>query len=279
MNTRKRIVAATAAVLSLGLLAGCGGNETATPEPAVTVPGTATPEPTEDPTEDPATPPTDGALEFPEENLEFDRSVALADVEFTPGPARADGGIPIGIGGVAGANLPSDVPELTVYLDYRCGACYWFENINLDLLTGFVNDGTAQLVVHPVGMLGWDSGRVAAASAWVAANAPEQFFAFHVALFEETFGDNPMGVDAASLAAIARGVGVPDAVAAGIASGESFATYGQWAFSSASSFLTTPGLENADDQRGTPTIAINGVRWDGNWQSPEALAAAINAAG
>jgi protein-disulfide isomerase len=280
MFTRKHLSAVAALALGLGLLAGCAGDDEAQPVPTVTVTvtETATPEPTPEP--DPTEGPGDPVLAFPEEDLQFDQSIPLADVEFTPAPAREDGGIPIGIGGIAGVNLTSGVPEIAIYLDYRCPACYWFEHFNLDLLTEFVTNGNALVVVHPVGMLGWESARVAAASAWVAANSPEYFFDYHVALFELRFDEtNPMGDDAASLAQIARIVGVPDVVAAGIASGEAFATYGQWAVSNATSFLTTPGLENADGGRGTPTIAINGERWDGNWQDPAALAAAVEAAG
>ncbi|MCL1900699.1 MAG: thioredoxin domain-containing protein [Promicromonosporaceae bacterium] len=212
----------------------------------------------------------------------LDASIRLADVADVPTSARADGGILVGPGGTAAAVPVAGVPELGVYLDYLCPACYQFEASQLENLVNFMDHGTANVVLYPMGMLGADSARLAAAAAWVADNAPEHFFAYHVALFENVIGGQTPRNDNAGLAAIAEGVGVPADVAEGIRTGESFYRFGQWAASSAQHFVTIEGFENpANGQRGTPTIAIDGVRWWGDWPNsatalPNAIAEATS---
>jgi protein-disulfide isomerase len=146
---------------------------------------------------------------------------------------------------------------------------------NLENMRTFMDDGTANVVLYPVAIVRptEDSVRIAAASAWVASRAPALWFDFHLAIFESSFGG--AGNSNANLADAAVGVGVPGGIADGIRNGDANRMYAQWVTSASQAFLTRDGLANDEGQRATPTVAIDGVRWFGDWTSPAGLATAV----
>jgi protein-disulfide isomerase len=204
----------------------------------------------------------------------IDSDLPLAQVTDVPSTARPDGGILLGPGGVAGGAAVPGVPELGIYLDYRCSFCNSFELANLENMRSFMDDGIANVVLYPVGILGPNSVRIAAASAFVASNAPQQWFDYHLAIFEIGFADTP-AFGNADLADAAIAVGVPSTLAEAIRNGDAYRTYAQWVTSASQAFLTADGLENANGGRGTPTVTLDGVRQDANWFDPEVLPAII----
>ncbi|MCL2595866.1 MAG: disulfide bond formation protein DsbA [Promicromonosporaceae bacterium] len=188
--------------------------------------------------------------------------------------ARDDFGIVVGPGGVAGGAEVPGVPEVGVYLDYTCGFCYRLEMVTLDTFTDHFNNGTANIVMYPVSILGADSARIAAASVWVAEHAPERWFNYHVAIFVALHSDG-RGISNSVLAEVALEEGVPDNVAAGIRNGTAAATFTPWVDAATQAFVNNPAV----GQPATPAIMLNGVQWSGDWLTEGILAQAILDAG
>ncbi|GAB2467617.1 DsbA family protein [Xylanimonas ulmi] len=208
--------------------------------------------------------------------------IALSEVQNVPSAARADGGIPVAADRSAGGAPTDGVPEVGIYFDYMCPICGQFEDLNKDTLEGFLADGTANVVMFPVSILDRVSQgtaystRAASAAAWVADQAPANFLDFHEALFANEPEEQTAGHTDAEIADLARGAGVPDLVADAIASGEARRTFGQWVFSATNAATANSALVNPQSGGfGTPTITIDGERWDGNWTDPTALPQAV----
>jgi protein-disulfide isomerase len=208
--------------------------------------------------------------------------IPLSEVTNVPATARDDGGILISQGGVAGGTENADVPTVGIYFDYMCPICGQFEDVNVDALQGFVEDGTANVVLYPVSILDRVSQgtafstRAASAMAWVADRAPAQALAFHKIMFANEPEENTAGHTDAEIADLARQAGVPDATADGIASGEARTTFGQWVYSATNAATDNATLANPDSGGfGTPTITLNGERWAGNWTVAGTLEQAV----
>jgi len=197
-----------------------------------------------------------------------------------PATARADGGIVVGPGGVAGGPEIAGVPEFAVYLDYTCGFCNEFEVLYVDMMRQMADEGTANIVMHPVGIMSDDARRIATASVWVADRSPANWFDYHVAIFEALFIDQ-RGASNDLLATVAQEVGVSADVADGIRTGEAHSTFLPWVQQVTQAFLHNEALANPQTgTTGTPTMTINGERFAGNWLNDHAaLPAAIAAAG
>jgi len=204
--------------------------------------------------------------------------VPLADVATAPAGVTDDGGIPLGADGAVGGTATDGVPTVAVYVDYMCPYCGQFEIVNQAGLEEMITGGTANVVVHPISLLdrvsqGTEfSTRAATASAWVADRAPEQWQAFHQALFANQPVENTPGLSDEELAQQAKDAGVPADVADAIASGEARRTFGQWVHSASRHALDEAGVQ------GTPAVMIDGEPWTGDWTDPAALPQAVAAA-
>jgi protein-disulfide isomerase len=211
--------------------------------------------------------------------LQEGQKSSMEKVDNVPATATYDDGtgIPIGAGGVAGTTNEG-ATELGTYIDFLCPHCAEFETANGEDLRTMVDDGDATLVIHPVAIVDPSNGglsvRGATAFAWVAENAPEQAFDYQDVLFE----NQPSGgtLSDQQLADLAETVGVPADVAAGIADGTAHETYGAWVEAATEHVLADESLKNPENGGfGTPTVTLDGERWDGNWSTPGDLLAAV----
>lgn len=169
-------------------------------------------------------------------------------------PAVADetGGIPVGTGGVAGVDVPTDAVRVDVYVDLLCPVCKSFEEINSADLDELREDGTIAIYYHPIAILdarsmGTEfSTRAANATAVVAEKSPEHFLAFLEVLYANQPEENTSGLDDDTIAALAVGVGVPEDVAATFADGQ----FSKW---------VTAATQQAsiDGMQGTPTVMVD----------------------
>ncbi|QJW35828.1 DsbA family protein [Cellulosimicrobium protaetiae] len=207
----------------------------------------------------------------------------LADVT-NPATAREDGGIPMGADGAAGTENDGAV-EVGVYLDYMCPICGQFEETNGATLDELRSSGDITVVLHPVSILDrvaqsqQFSTRSASAAAWIADQAPEALNAFNTAMFQNQPAEGSGTLTDAQIADIAEQAGVPADVAAGIEDGTAVETYGDWVATATSLVTQDEALANPQSGGfGTPTITIDGERWDGNWSDPNALPDAVTAA-
>jgi protein-disulfide isomerase len=201
-------------------------------------------------------------------------------VDEVPAGVVQDTGIPVGETGAAGTENEG-APTLDVYVDYMCPICGQFESLNGASITEMREAGDVTLVVHPVAILdrasqGTEySTRAASAAAWVADQAPEQFTAFHEAMFASQPEENTAGLSDEQIAQVAEQAGVPADVAAGIADGDATDAFEEWVAASTESAGSDPDVINPETgSMGTPTVLIDGERFAG-WQTPGALAQAI----
>jgi protein-disulfide isomerase len=203
----------------------------------------------------------------------------MEKVENIPAGVVEQTGIPVGADGAAGTENEG-AKTLDVYVDYMCPICGQFESLNAASITEMREAGDLTLVVHPVSILDRASEgtqystRAASAAAWVADRAPEQFSAFHEAMFASQPEENTAGLSDEQIAQVAEQAGVPADVADGIASGDAHETYGEWVTASSEVAGNDESLLNERGSFGTPTVVIDGKRFEG-WQAPGGLTEAI----
>ncbi|HWH98157.1 MAG TPA: thioredoxin domain-containing protein [Pseudolysinimonas sp.] len=124
-------------------------------------------------------------------------------------PALAIGDTPI-----ASEPNPSDVVDIQIYYDYLCPNCGAFEERNGDQLRDWIENNAATVEYHPIAIFTAKSAgsqyslRAANAVACVAELSPDQFFAYHEALFADQPEENTPGYTDEELLAIAADAGV-----------------------------------------------------------------------
>lgn len=193
---------------------------------------------------------------------------ALADVDSPAGSTEA-GGIRVGAEGVGATN--EGAPVVQVYSDFMCPFCGMFEQINAPVLEELSEAGLATVDYHPVAFLddrslGTEySTRAAQAAAVVADGAPEQFSAFWFALFAVMPEQNTPGLSDEEIAQVAREAGVPEDVIEAIGD-DQFRPWVRAATEQATRDLPRPA---------TPSVLIDGEPWQGDWQDPANLRAAV----
>ncbi|MFD2793571.1 DsbA family protein [Promicromonospora vindobonensis] len=203
----------------------------------------------------------------------------MEKVDSIPAGVVQETGIPVGADGAAGTTNEG-AKTLDVYVDYMCPICGQFESLNGASIAEMREGGDVTLVVHPVTILdrasqGTEySTRAASAAAWVADQAPEQFSAFHEAMFASQPEENTAGLSDEQIAQVAEQAGVPADVAAGIASGEANDTYEEWVRAATEEAQNDESVLNAEGGFGTPTVLVEGERFEG-WQTPGGLTQAV----
>ncbi len=197
-----------------------------------------------------------------------DSARADADLELydsgvlkTPSVVADGGGILLGQDGVAGQGAPANAPvRVDVYLDLLCPICQAFEQINDADIVAMRKDGTVEYYLHPISILDHASAgsqyptRAAAAAYTVAEYAPEKFDEFLVGLYANQPAEDTVGLTNTQIDQIATIAGVPQDVIDRFKDGE-FTQY----VASATDQASIAGV------RGTPTILLNGQKYDGNW--------------
>lgn len=124
-------------------------------------------------------------------------------------PALAIGDTP-----VASEPNPSDVVDIQIYYDYLCPNCGDFEERNGEQLRDWIENNAATVEYHPLAVFTPKSAgtqyslRAANAVACVAELSPDQFFAYHEALFADQPEENTPGFTDEELLEIAEDAGV-----------------------------------------------------------------------
>ncbi|MFD7310570.1 DsbA family protein [Promicromonospora sp. NPDC059942] len=208
------------------------------------------------------------------------QKTTMEKVENIPAGVVQETGIPVGADGAAGTSNEG-AKTLDVYVDYMCPICGQFEQTNSASITEMREAGDVTFVVHPVSILdrasqGTEySTRAASAAAWVADRAPEQFAAFHDAMFASQPEENTAGLSDEQIAQVAEQAGVPADVAAGITDGDAMDTYEEWVKAATEVASNDPDVVNPETgQLGTPSVLLDGERFT-DWQTPGALTQAI----
>lgn len=182
-----------------------------------------------------------------------------------PAGATASGALSIGQ-----ASAPVTVE---IYLDYMCPYCGRFEKANSAEIEKLVTDGTARVELHPLNFLDrFSKGtrystRAANAVATVADRAPEQVLALNKVLFDNQPEENSEGLTDSRIAELAQQAGVPQAVVDVLDDG----IHSTWVTQS-----NDTAFENG--VTGTPTVKVNGQKYEGDLYTAGPLTAAVTSA-
>ncbi|MDO4791760.1 MAG: thioredoxin domain-containing protein [Buchananella hordeovulneris] len=193
-----------------------------------------------------------------------------------PAIATEDGGISFaGPEKKAGSSIDGK-PVVDVYFDYSCSACASFEYLHADDIKAMLDGGEANIVFHPVSILGSGFTGVAANAFYeVADRNPELALAFHEGLFglyiefAQTQDDSKMNMT--GITAVATEVGVPQETIDAFAKN----TYVELVNNATNNFVARShsGELNPDKKAGTPTIVKDGKPGDfGQLMQPGGLA-------
>ena len=218
-----------------------------------------------------------------------------------PGPANmASDGIQISQGNIAlttPALTPSQTPvpnprdtnskavSIQMYVDYLCPICGQFEATNGAYITSLLDNGGATVEIHPIAILDRlsqgtkYSTRATNAAACVANYSPNNFFAFHTALFANQPAENSTGLTDDQIIALANQAKVDKATQ--ISDCIKNQTFKAWATAATARALNGPITNtNVDKVQGTPTVIVNGLKYEGSVSDlPTFQAFVIQAAG
>ena len=164
----------------------------------------------------------------------------------------------------------SRILDIQMYVDYLCPICGAFEQANGEYIESLVENGAATLEVHPITILDRlsqgqrYSSRAVNAVACVADSSPNDFYRYHSALLSEEVqpAENTTGLSDDELIALLDTAGVENVGAVTeCIQDESFKS---WVSNSTARALSGP-IPNSDIAQvtGTPTVLVNGVKYEG----------------
>lgn len=208
-----------------------------------------------------------------------------------PGPANmASDGLKVGANFVAVSTPPlqsgqtpipsarneAGVVDIQIYLDYLCPVCSTFEAANSSQISALVKSGAATVEIHPIAILtslslGTQySVRSANAAACVANYSADKFYDFNSALFANQPKERTEGLTDAALVDLATKVGAPTAAVEKCVKDKEFKP---WVLAATDRALKGP-IPNSDVTAvsGTPTVIVNGVKYNGSFSDPKEFA-------
>ena len=177
----------------------------------------------------------------------------------------------------------ANVIDLRIYIDYQCPYCGDFEATNAAQIKKWVSIGAATLEIHPLAILDQYSlgkkysTRSANAAACVANFSPNQFFDFSALLFTNQPKENTEGLTDDRIISLTKQAKVSKADS--IATCITDQRFKSWT-NAATARATTDALAGTDVNKlaGTPTVIINGKKYDGAIDNALDFAAAVNKA-
>jgi len=190
--------------------------------------------------------------------------------------AAEDGSIvsvPTGAIPEGGKPTPSNTDDIAAqlhivtYIDYLCPFCNEFEQTNQATVAQLVSSGTATLEIHPIAILDRSSlgtrysSRAANAAACVAEYSPDDYLAVNTALFTSQPQESTAGLTNDELIGVLTTAGVTSDDVAKCVRDETFKA---WVTAATSRALADADLKNSDGKFGTPTVLVNGERYDGS---------------
>jgi protein-disulfide isomerase len=178
--------------------------------------------------------------------------------------------------------LDGKTAHIQIWLDYQCPYCDQFETTNSDQMKQMMADGTATLEIHPVAILDSStnnkySTRSAAAASCVANYDPDKFFDINSALFanqpDESTGS---GLTNAEILKLFKDAGVESKQITDCVNNQ---TYAQFVTNRTKEAVASKQLANPTSGGfGTPTVFVNGERYQGGFTDATQFASFVAAA-
>jgi protein-disulfide isomerase len=178
----------------------------------------------------------------------------------------------------------SDVIDIQIYVDYLCPFCKVFEDTNTEQLEAWLDRGAVTVEIHPISILNSNSmgtqysTRAANAAACVADTSPDSFWAVNKALFASQPDERTAGLSDDELLDVISEAGVTSTDA--LESCVRDQTFKSWVGDATLRALdgTVPNSEAV--VKGTPTVVVDGLKYEGAVDDPDAFAQfVIQAAG
>jgi protein-disulfide isomerase len=162
-----------------------------------------------------------------------------------------------------------DVIQIEIYQDYMCPACGAFDEANRATLEQLLQNGAATVEVHPISILDRTSlgtkysTRSASAAACVAEYAPDQFWAFNSAMYDNRPEEGTAGLSNEEIVGVAESAGID--VSGGLADCIDEGRFMNWVEDATVRAGTQPlpGTDGVVADR-TPTVIVNGERYPGS---------------
>src|SRR3954451_8469485 len=178
--------------------------------------------------------------------------------------------------------LDGKIAHIQIWLDYQCPFCNQFETTNDDQIKQWLSEGSATLETHPVAILDSSknnqySTRAAGAASCVANSQPDKFFDINSALFanqpDEQTGS---GLTNAEILKVFKDAGVESKAITDCVNNETFSSFAtrMTQEATANSQLKNP----TSGGFGTPTVFVNGERYQGGFTDAAQFAAFKEAA-
>jgi len=162
----------------------------------------------------------------------------------------------------------SGVIDIQMYVDYLCPFCGIFETTNGDYIGSLIENGGANVEIHPIAILDRlsqgtkYSTRAVNAVACVANYSPNQVYDFHNLLFANQPAENSSGLSDDEMIGFTTQAGVDsaDKISSCIKSQD----FKPWVTNASARALNGP-IPNSDVEKitGTPTILVNGQKYPG----------------
>jgi len=154
--------------------------------------------------------------------------------------------------------------QIVVYIDYLCPFCNQFEQAQTAQLEAWMNDNKVTVEYHPVAILSEYSVRAANAASCVVNYAPESFWDVNKALYANQPAESVSGgLPNKTLLSIIKDLDVAHYTE--IEKCVNDAQFSDWIVDATSYVTSNPIAEtNAGTLTSTPTIIVNGVKFDGN---------------
>jgi protein-disulfide isomerase len=178
-----------------------------------------------------------------------------------------------------------NVIDIQLYVDYLCPYCQQFGETNDAQIESWMARGAATIEIHPISILNPNSQgtkystRAANAAACVANYAPDSYWAVNKALFAAQPEERTPGLSDEELTKVVTGVeGLTNA--SSISTCITDQTFKGWVGESTLRALdgTIPGTDATVE--GTPTVIVDGLKYDGAIDDADAFAAiVVSAAG
>ena len=178
--------------------------------------------------------------------------------------------------------LDGKTAHIQIWLDYQCPYCDQFETTNDDQIKKWLSDGSATLEIHPVAILDSAqnqqySARAGAAASCVANSEPSKFWDINSALFAKQPDEQTgTGLSNSEILSIFKDAGVDSKAVTDCVNKQTFADF---VTNMTADATKNPQLKNPQSNGfGTPTVFVNGERYQGGFTDAAQFAAFKDAA-
>lgn len=159
------------------------------------------------------------------------------------------------------------IAHIVTYVDWACPACKSFEATYASQIQKLVANGSATLEVHPVSILDRNyqssryASRAANTAACIANYDPAKFLDAQTVFYDKQPAEGSSGLSNTQIKALVAEAGITNSAVTSCIDSEEFKS---WIGKSTEvTTATTSLIDTANGGFSTPTVVVNGKRWDG----------------